>query len=243
MLRGLLDLDPVSVLSSLGFFLLAFQVVSRLSGDLNGSLSVTRALLNSATSLCPPAISFFQNGKEPSQTAFMKLHPSVPGSNVRGLLCLSVSNTFLQKNPSRLNQLYTPYNPPRLKPKQPTTTTTTPTFSATHPRPSHSVTNTTNMDAQPPPPWLNNMDAPWLNVPQATYQPKPPPPRPDPHSSSNDIEQQAGLAASNPAPGPNSVRTRVFSGLLMFAVIALVVIILVTTSGHLAKPGRVHKHH
>lgn len=105
MLRGLLDLDSVSVLSSLGFFLLAFQVVSRLSGDLNGPLSVTRALLNSATSLCPPAISFFQNGKEPSQTAFMKLHPSVPGSNVRGLLSVhSIQPTPTQTKTTHHNQ-------------------------------------------------------------------------------------------------------------------------------------------
>lgn len=37
---------------------------------------------------------------------------------------------------------------------------------------------------------------------------------------------------------PNSVRTRVFSGLLMSTVIALVVVILVMTSGHHGRVGR-----
>lgn len=87
------------------------------------------------------------------------------------------------------------------------------------------------------------MDPPYLNIPKPTYNPNPPP-RPQqqpPYNDNDDLEQQN---ASN-TPGlktnlnsPNSVRTRVFSGLLMLSVIALVVIILVVTSGHHGRVGR-----
>lgn len=86
------------------------------------------------------------------------------------------------------------------------------------------------------------MDPPWLDIPKATYQPAP-------HGQQNpnsDVEQQAGLSASNPGPqnqfpsGQNSVRTRVYSGLLMLTVIAIIVIILVSTSVRHVKPSKHH---
>ena len=71
-LRGLLYLDSVSVLSSLGFFLLVFWGFLRLSGNINGSLSVKRLLLNSATFLCASTLSFrgiLEQETAPLQTA------------------------------------------------------------------------------------------------------------------------------------------------------------------------------
>ena len=106
--------------------------------------------------------------------------------------------------------------------------------------------------AQSPSPKMNTplpiMDLrPYINIPKPTFQPHQ-------QNSNTDIEQQAaGLSApnSNPKPdstsrndgisrGQNSVRTRVFSGLLLLSVIAIVAIVLVTTSGHHVKAGRVH---
>lgn len=86
---------------------------------------------------------------------------------------------------------------------------------------------------------IPSMDPPLLNIPKATYQPGPP----RPQNPDDDVEQQAGSDTSNPGPqnsipnGQNSVRTRVFSGLLMLTVITIIVIMLVTTS---VKPRRIH---
>lgn len=170
------------------------------------------------------AISFLKilENKKRTTNSFMSLHARASRANVYLVLNLFASCACLQKYSIQHNQLYAPIQ-------------TNPTPSQPHPH----LRNPPTHISTP------NMDPPWLGIPKATYQPN----RPS-DENPNDIEQQAGSTAAshnNSPSGQNSVRTRVFSGLLMLTVIAVIVIILVT-SGHHPKPGRIHraktsKHH
>lgn len=140
------------------------------------------------------------------------------------LLCLFASCTFLLFQRNHIHTSYEPNRNDQSNPIHPTTIIPPPPQS------------------RPPILQTPNMDPTWIGFPQPTYQPGPP----RTQHPNNDVEQQAGLTASDPASqntvanGQNSVRTRVFSGVLMVSVIALVVIILVTTSGHHVKSSRHH---
>lgn len=227
-----IDINTESVLSWLGFFLLVFEIIPLSFRRPEWSLDHDKAASKFSELPFVPQRFFLEilseekHKYERPQTAFVSLYAGASSSNLCILSRLFTAHTHLfQRTP--LDTTYTHYlqpqpepNPIHPKSQQPRS------HLPLHPR------------TLPKPP---KMHPPSLNIPNPTYQPNPPPP--NNNNDYSDVEQQAPTNIPNPNPsnavlvpnGQNSVRARVFSGLLMLVVIAIIVMALVLTSVKLGK--------
>lgn len=190
----------------------------------------------------------FEYTIHPNKPSFMLLHslPFSPFTEIRKNKKNYNKHTAF-KTVRAICTFFNAYRPPKIVPLQ---SYRIPIHHiTTHPVPK--LSSTANK-YQPHPriyhPQQQKMDPPTLTLPKPTYNNPSPAPFHTPINNNNnnttDLEAQPpnsnALLQTTPTMGQNSLRTRLFSGLLLFTVLGVVVVVLVGTSGRGVRRRRGH---